>query len=106
MKMLQNLGLLIFLTTCFTGCDQLVNKIATTYLKSSLKDTCGEDDPACIAAVEKQFDTCHKRSEKEWDSYINSSSSNEDKLLEIYSEKMYSCIVNDKGEPYFYYNPE
>ena len=37
---------------------------------------------------------------------MNSGNSNEDELLKLYSEKIYSCIVDDNGNPYFLFDPE
>ena len=76
------------------------------YLKISFKDSCGEEDIPCVAAVEGQFDSCRSKYEEDWNKYMNSSSSNEDELLEIYWEKMYGCIVDENGEPYFIFDPE
>ena len=106
MLLLQRTLLAIFFTLILAGCDQLLNKAGAQYLKFSLKDACGEEDTACIAAVENQFDSCQEKYEKEWNVYMNSSTSNEDELLKNYSDKMYGCIVDEDGDPYFVFDPE
>jgi len=106
MLLLQRTLLVILFTLILAGCDQLLNKAGAQYLKLSLKDACGEEDAACISAVENQFDPCQEKYEKEWNTYINSSTSNEDELLKNYSEKMYGCIVDEDGDPYFVFDPE
>ena len=106
MLLLQRTLLAIFFTLILAGCDQLLNKAGAQYLKFSLKDACGEEDTACIAAVESQFDPCQEKYEKEWNAYMNSSTSTEDELLKIYSEKMYGCIVDEDGDPYFVFSLE
>jgi len=37
---------------------------------------------------------------------MNSSTSDQDELLKLYSENMYSCIVDDNGKAYFLFEPE
>ncbi len=86
--------------------DQVLNKAGSMYLKKSLRETCGEKDPDCIAAVNTQFDSCHSKYEEDWNKYMNSSSSREDELLEIYSRKVYGCILDKDGDPYFVFDPE
>ncbi len=98
--------LLFLAQLALTGCEKVINKAAAEYLKLNLKDTCGEDDPECIAAVEDQFDPCHEQYEDDWSQYMEASDSESDERLEIYSENMYNCIVDKDGDPYFYYSPE
>lgn len=105
MHLTRNFTIVFFVSILLVSCDQALNKAGSLYLKKSLKDTCGED-PACVAAVEKQFGPCHSKYEADWNKYMNSSSAKEDELLKIYSEKLYSCIVDENGEPYFEYNPQ
>ena len=103
LQTVHKITLLLFLAVPLAGCDQLADKIVKEYLKSELRDVCGEDDPECIASVDNQFDACQDRYEKEWGEYMNSVPSKEEGLMEVYSKKMYSCIVDDNGEPYFFY---
>ena len=39
-----------------SGCNQAVNTAGVQYLKLGLKKACYEEDPACVAAVNDQFD--------------------------------------------------
>jgi len=87
------------------GCNEVINRASAEYLKYSLREVCGEDDPACIAAVDAQFDDCHDKSRGEWNAYMNSSLTDQDALLEAYSLKIYACIVDENGEPWFVYDP-
>ena len=103
---LNKITIFVLLLMLLTSCDQIVNKVGSEYLKISLKDTCGKDHPACVAAVDEQFDSCHSKYEHDWNNYINSSLSKEDALLKIYSENMYGCIVDENGAPYFVFDPE
>lgn len=88
-----------------TGCDYAIEKGTAKYLKMSLKETCGKKDQSCIAAVESQFDACHAKYEDAWRDLLNSSDVDEGKFQAAYSEKLYACIVDKEGKPYFYYNP-
>lgn len=106
MRYIYKFCLIFFLMVSMLGCNKLVNKAGAEYLKFSLKGTCGEEDTACINAVETQFDSCHKKYEKDWENYMNSSISEEDQLLAVYSTNMYGCIVDEDGEPYFYFDPD
>lgn len=103
---LQKIMYVTFICLIFSGCNQAFNTAGAQYLKLGLKKACFEEDPACVAAVNDQFDACHEKYEKKWDAYMNSSTSDEDELLKLYSEKMYSCIVDDNGNPYFLFEPE
>lgn len=105
---MRNFRLLVLLALCLPGlvaCDQAINRAAAEYLKYSLREVCGEDDPACIEAVNTQFDPCHEKYSEEWAAYMKSSLAEEDALLEYYSRKMYACILDENGEPWFVYDP-
>lgn len=95
---------LILSVGALAGCDKTLYDMTAQYLKASLIDTCGESDPDCISAVKNQFDSCHKKYEKTWYAYMHSSASKEDKLLAAYSTKLYACIVDKDGNPYFIYD--
>ena len=88
------------------GCNQAIDKAALGYLKAHLKNTCGDEDAACVAAVDEQFDSCHDEYQEAWDNYMSSSISEEGELLEIYSKGLYGCIVDKDGDPYFLYDPD
>lgn len=96
---------LILSVGALVGCDKTIYDMAAQYLKASLIDACGESDPDCIVAVKNQFDFCHKKHEKAWYAYMRSGTSKEDELLAAYSIKLYACIVDKDGNPYFVYNP-
>ncbi len=79
-----------------------LNEAASAFPKSGLIEVCGKQDKACIAAVKAQFDTCHKKYNKEWHAYMSASLfANDDKLLEAYTSSLYGCIVDTDGDPYF-----
>ena len=95
---------LVFLAiSSLAGCDSLINQAGAEFLKLQLKDICGSEDTACIAAVDRQFGACHSKYEEGWERYMDSSASQEDKFLEVYSVNMYGCIVDENGDPYFVY---
>lgn len=106
MNIISNIAMVLLVPTFLAGCDQALNKVGAEYLKISLKDTCGDEDPDCIAAVDTQFDSCHSKYEQDWNNYMNSSSSKEDELLEIYSKGLFACIVDQDGDSYFVFDPE
>ena len=106
MSITKKTGLVFLLPMFLASCDQALNKVGAEYLKMSLKDACGDEDPDCIAAVDDQFDACHAKYEKDWNNYMNSSSSKEDELLEIYSKGLFACIVDPDGDSYFVFDPE
>lgn len=66
-------------------------------LEYSLVDLCGEEDKACIAAVESQLKGCMEKSN--WQQYLNNDDDEEE--LKRFSRALYSCIVDEEGKPYF-----
>lgn len=94
------------LSIVLTGCDSAIEKVMAKYLKMSLKDTCGKQDPACVAAVDSQFDACHAKYEGDWRALLNSTDSEEASFQAVYSTNLYGCIVDKEGKPYFFHNPE
>lgn len=105
MRYSQKLSTLTLSVLFLMGCDGLIDTGIDEYFLRSLKDICGNKDKACISAVEQQFDSCRERYKREWESYMNSSIKEEDKILEIYSNKLYLCIIDENGDPYFYFDP-
>lgn len=101
----NRLTIFFLLPVFLTGCDQIFSKAGSEYLKVSLKNTCGESASECVAAVDEQFDSCHRKYEEDWNRYMNSFDK-EDALLKIYSENIYGCIVDEGGEPYFFFDPK
>ena len=106
MRTLVRLVFLILLALPLSGCDQWLNRASAEFVKIGLKEVCGEEDKECLAAVEAQFDSCHKKYEKEWEAYMEASTAKEDEFLEIYLKGVYACIVDEDGQPYFEYDPE
>jgi hypothetical protein len=93
---------------CLLGlaaCEDAVNRGSAELLKYSLREACGEQDPACIEAVNSQFDACHARYAGEWSAYLNGSFRDEDALLGEYLRKIYGCLVDADGEPLFFFEP-
>jgi len=88
------------MTLMLTGCSSL---LATVSVKHTLLDICGVEDKECTEIVEKQFEQCQTMYEREWGKYLNSSLFNDDELLDDYLNKMINCIVDDEGNPYFYF---
>lgn len=69
-------------------------------------DICGEEDKACLAAVDEQYEPCETKYVKEWTEYVNAGASKEDALLDSYMAKLFSCVVDKDGDSYFSYNPD
>lgn len=92
---------------CLVGCDvqSTLNKGVALYLKQNLLESCGQDDPQCASDVEGQFDSCHEQYKKQWHDYMAAPPASEDEYLRAYSEGVYGCIVDARGNPYFVYNP-
>lgn len=82
------------------GCDMLADKAAVEMLKASLKTVCGDDDKACIAAVDSQFDACHEKYSADWKAFVDAEGEDE-ALLDAYNQKITNCIVDENGAPYF-----
>jgi hypothetical protein len=91
------LGALLLLGWLHATADALDDAAAKT-AKSTLKEAC-EDDAECVEAVDSQFDACLKQSD--FKKYMNASPAEEDKYLASTFNHLYSCIVNQEGEPYF-----
>lgn len=106
MRAIIKITIISFLVIHLSACDLLINMAGPEFLKIILKGICGEEDAACIAAVDSQFDGCHSNNKGAWDKYMNSTSSKEDELLEKYSIALYRCIVDENGDPYFTFDPE
>lgn len=93
---------LILLLPILVSCDSMLNDAAAVFAKTGLIEACGKQDKACITAVNTQFDACHKKYNKEWHAYMNAGLfADDDKLLEIYINHIFGCIVDADGDPYF-----
>jgi len=105
MRIIRPIALFCACLLCLAACSEVIDRASAEYLKYSLREVCGDDDPACIAAVNAQFDACHEKFRAQWSAYMNSTFAEEDALLEDYSRRMYACIVDENGEPWFVYDP-
>lgn len=74
--------------------------LAAREFKEETAAACG-DDAACKAAVEAQFEGCHNKYLEEWNGWLESSAETEAEKLRAYSQKVYTCIVDGNGKPYF-----
>lgn len=96
---------LILLLPLLASCDSMLNDAAAGFVKAGLIEACGKEDKVCIKAVKTQFEPCQKKYRKEWHAYMNAGLfEDDDKLLEIYTSHVYSCIVDADGDPYFVSN--
>jgi hypothetical protein len=87
------------------GCDVVVQKATGQIIKMKMADICGEEDKGCLAAVDKQYGACETKYKNEWSAYMNAGSSKEDALLDDYMAKLFTCVVDVDGDPYFEYSP-
>lgn len=93
---------LLVTTMMFAGCDQAITSMSGEMIKQGMVETCGEDDQPCLQAVENQFGACQQKYQVQWNAYMNAPTEKEDELLDTYMNNMYDCIVDEKGEPYFF----
>lgn len=87
------------------GCDRVVQKATGQILKIKMVEICGEEDKGCLAAVDEQYGPCETKYKNEWSAYMNARSSKEDALLDDYMSKLFTCVVDVDGDPYFEYSP-
>lgn len=88
-----------------TGCDIVAQKATGQIMKMKMAEICGEEDKGCLAAVDEQYGACETKYKKEWSAYMNVRSSEEDAVLDDYMSKLFTCVVDADGDPYFEYNP-
>ena len=108
MARLENLGVvaLIAAFTSAVGCDDAsLQRLSGELISDGMIEICGEDDPPCISAVNHQFPGCESQFENEWKLYWEADSKDEDPLLNDYMAKIYDCIVDEDGLPYFEFTP-
>lgn len=98
--------LLAAVMTVIAGCDAVVQKATGQYMKMKMIEICGEDDKACVAAVNAQYDSCESKYKNEWSAYMKASSSEEDTILDDYMAKLLTCVVDKDGNSYFEYNTD
>ena len=91
------LGVLLFAAHLSAAAD-VMDDAAAKMLKMSLKEVC-EDDKECTSAVDEQFDACLAKSD--FLKYMNASAADEDKYLDSTFKFLYTCIVDEGGNPYF-----
>ena len=93
---------LLLLVSCDSVFNHTINESISIVVRSGLTEACGKQDKTCIAAVNAQFDACHKKYNKEWHAYMNAGwFVDDDKLLDIYTKRITGCIVDADGDPYF-----
>jgi len=102
MKVWTTYVILLASSMLLPACDNVL----TAPMKLTLKYVCKDDDEACVAAVDQQFDSCHAKYKKYWDAALNSNAENEDELMEQYNSRITLCIVDDDGNPYFAFDVE
>jgi hypothetical protein len=95
-------GLII---TATAGCDMVAQKATGQIIKIKMVEICGEEDKGCLAAVDEQYGACETKYKNEWSAYMTARSSKEDALLDDYMAKLFTCVVDVDGDPYFEYSP-
>ena len=90
---------LILISLCLWSCSEgQVEEFAfRKTMEYSLVGLCGEEDQACINAIEAQISGCLEKSR--WQDYVNSEDSEEE--LNRFTEEFYSCFIDEEGKPYF-----
>ncbi|HEY0720497.1 MAG TPA: hypothetical protein VGE50_04520 [Gammaproteobacteria bacterium] len=66
-------------------------------LEHDLINLCGDDDEACIHAVESQVKGCMEKSD--WRKYVESQDDPDE--LKRFTKEFYGCVVDANGHPYF-----
>lgn len=102
MKVRTTYAVLLASSIFLSACDNVL----TAPMKLTLKYICKDDDGACVAAVDQQFDSCHAKYKKYWDAALSSSAEDEDELMEAYNSRVTLCIVDDNGNPHFTFELE
>jgi hypothetical protein len=78
--------------------DEAVEELAfRKSLEYNLSDLCGEDDKACVHAVETQTRGCMEKSD--WRKYLKAKDDPVEKKRFI--TEFYACVVDPEGKPYF-----
>lgn len=89
----------VLATTALTGCsDSSVEEFAfRSMLEVSMAELCGEDDAACLEAVETQTRPCMRQAD--WRRYMEN---DEDPVeLKRFTTEFYACVVDEQGNPWF-----
>lgn len=106
MKQGMQIALTLMLALSISACDQLIGLSVNKMFELQMIELCGEDDAACVLAVETQLPDCSKKYKKENDAFLSASAESEDEFAEIYLTKIYECVVDEEGNSYFEYAPE
>ena len=72
-------------------------------IKYQMLDKCGESDSVCTSAVEAQFDECFAASGYDRLKEFGTSPSEADAIVERAVRYTYLCIVDEDGDPFFYF---
>jgi hypothetical protein len=72
-------------------------------IKYQMFDKCGESDSVCTSAVEAQFDECFGASGYDKLKEFGTSPSEADAIVESAVRYTYMCIVDEDGDPFFYF---
>jgi hypothetical protein len=83
--------LLVSLAVLLGGCDLALQKAAGKYLKLRMIEICGEDDKACIAAVNAQYEICEAKFSEDYQAYMKARPSEEEEILDAYMSKLFTC---------------
>lgn len=81
---------------CACSSDKLEEFVFKQTLEFSLVELC-EGDESCKKAIKEQISPCMEKSD--WRTFLD----NEDDEAELsrFTREFYSCIVDEKGDPYF-----
>ena len=99
MKTVTGLLAAVFMASALAGCsDGSVEEFAfRSMLEVSMSELCGEDDAACLEAVETQTRPCMRQAD--WRRYMEN---DEDPAeLERFTTAFYACVVDEQGNPWF-----
>lgn len=78
--------------------DEMVEELAfRKSLEYNLSDLCGEEDKACVQAVESQTKGCMEKSD--WRKFLKAKDDPVEKKR--FTTEFYACIVDPAGKPYF-----
>ena len=92
---------LFLLTICLLigGCSsEMVEELAfRKVMEYQLKDECGDEDKACIAAVEAQIEFCMKQSD--WRQFLENEEDEEE--LKRFVSEFFPCFKDSEGSSYF-----
>ncbi len=92
---------LFLLTICLLigGCSgEIIEELAfRKVMEYQLKDECGDEDKACVEAVEAQIESCMKQSD--WRRFLENEEDEEE--LKRFTSEFFPCFRDPDGEAYF-----